>query len=89
MISGDKSSDHSPGGGLSFFPQSDMEMADKSSDQSPSNAGVAENTDGKPLVRERSEDGVCLTLVVLQSISFVLISPTNRKLICAEIEHCF
>ena len=53
------------------------------------NAEVAETTDGKPLVRERSEDGLCLTLVVLQSISFVLTSPTNRKLICAEIEHCF
>ena len=53
------------------------------------NAEVVENTDGKPLVRERSEDGLCLTLVVLQSISFVLTSPTNRKLVCAEIEHCF
>jgi hypothetical protein len=53
------------------------------------NAEVAENTDGKPLVRERSEDGLCLTLVVLQSISFVLTSPTNRKLDCTEIDHCF
>ena len=52
-------------------------------------AEVAENTDGTPLVRERSEDGLCLTLVVLQSITFVLTSRTNRKLVCAEIEHCF
>ena len=66
-----------------------MERADKSSDQSPSNAEVAENTDGKPLVRERSEDGLCLTLVVLQSILFELTSPTNRRLVCAETEHCF
>ena len=79
MQSGNKSSDHSPGGGISFFPQSDMERADKSSDQSPSNAKVAENTDGKPLVRERSEDGLCLTLVVLQSISFVLTSPNKPE----------
>ncbi len=72
-----------------FSQQSDMERADKSSDQSPSNAKVAENTDGKPLGRERSEDGLCLILVVLQSISFVLTSPTNRKLDSAEIDHCF
>jgi hypothetical protein len=50
------------------------------------NAEVAEATDGKPLVRERSEDGLCLTLVVLQSISFVLTSPTNRKLVCGMIK---
>ena len=86
MQSGNKSSDRSPGRGLSFFPQSDMERADKSSDQNPLNAKVAENTDGKPLVRERSEDGLCLTLVVLQSISFVLTSPTNRKLVCGMIK---
>jgi hypothetical protein len=53
------------------------------------NAEVAETTDGKPLVREHSEDGLCLTLIVFHSMSFVLTSPTNRKLICAEIEHCF
>ncbi len=89
MQSRNKSSDHSPGEGINFLQPSDMEKADKSSDQSPSNAKVAENTDGKPLVRERSEDGLRLTLVVLQSISFVLTSPTIRKLVCAEIEHWF
>ena len=75
MQNGNKSSDHSPVGGISFFPQSDMERAD----QSPSNTGVAENTDGKSLVRERPEDGLSLTLVVLQSISFALTSPNKPE----------